>query len=98
MSQFLLSPNSYFKKKYLKLIQKNPKIKPKLITVFNSLMQNPFHTSLKTHKVDAKIANQVFSSRVTGDLRIIWQFDNYKINVIDLLDLGGHSGSTGVYK
>jgi len=38
-----------------------------------------------------------FSSKVTGDLRIIWNFNEDQIQVIDLLDIGGHSGNGKVY-
>jgi mRNA-degrading endonuclease YafQ of YafQ-DinJ toxin-antitoxin module len=40
----------------------------------------------------------VYSSSISGDLRIIWEFSENEINIIDLLDIGGHSGSKSVYK
>jgi mRNA interferase YafQ len=97
MEQFQLSPNEYFKKKYKKYIQKNSAIKSKAVKAFLVLQSNPFNPSLKTHKVNAKVKNEVFSSSISDDLRIIWEFSNQQINIIDLLDIGGHSGKTGVY-
>jgi mRNA interferase YafQ len=94
---FELSPTPYFEKKYVRLIKKNKQIKEKFIGTLDTLQINPFDSSLKTHKVNAKIKPGVFSSRVTGDLRIIWEFSDTEISVIDLLDLGGHSGSGSVY-
>jgi mRNA-degrading endonuclease YafQ of YafQ-DinJ toxin-antitoxin module len=45
---------------------------------------------LKTHKIRTKNEHYFYSSRVTGDIRIIWQFDEYnQINII-MVDFGGH--------
>lgn len=93
-----LSPTSYFKKKYVKLVKQNTELKLKIVNVFKILQINPFAPTLKTHKVDSKVKNNVFSSSISGDLRIIWEFSNGKIDVLDLLDIGGHSGSGKVYK
>jgi len=39
-----------------------------------------------------------YSSRLTNDLRIIWNFENGKTKVLDVFDIGGHSGKSKVYK
>jgi mRNA-degrading endonuclease YafQ of YafQ-DinJ toxin-antitoxin module len=63
------------------------------------LAEDPEHPTLKTHKVNAIIAkSQLYSSSITGDIRIIWDYNNGNINIIDLLDIGGHSGKDKVYK
>ena len=94
---YKLSPTLYFKRKYLKLIKQNQDLKVRLIKTFELLKINPFLPNLRTHKVDSKIKNGVFSSRVTGDLRIIWEFSDTVVEVLDLLDIGGHDGNSGVY-
>jgi mRNA-degrading endonuclease YafQ of YafQ-DinJ toxin-antitoxin module len=93
-----LSPTPYFKKKYQKLIKHNANLKSKVVLVFELLQINPFLPALKTHKVNSKIKDGVYSSRVTGDLRIIWQFEQEQMEILDLLDIGGHSGGKKVYK
>jgi len=40
----------------------------------------------------------MYSSKVTGDLRIIWNFDKNNNLFLILLDLGGHEGKNKVYK
>jgi len=98
MPSYSLSPNLYFKKKYSKLIKQNADLKSKITKTFEFLQENPFLPNLKTHKVDSKVKNGVFSSRITVDLRIIWEFSAEKIEILDLLDIGGHSGTNKVYK
>jgi len=93
-----LVPTKYFSKKFQKLIKNNQKILDKILNTYSLLLFNPFDSRLGTHKVDAKISKDCYSTIVTGDLRIIWIFDGYEIKVIDLLDIGGHSGINSVYK
>ena len=39
-----------------------------------------------------------FSSSVTGDLRIIWDYSDDEVNMLDVIDTGGHEGGKGVYR
>jgi len=94
---YKLSPTAYFKRKYLKLIKQNQQLKRNITKTFEFLQINPFLPQLRTHKVDSKVKNGVFSSRITGDLRIIWEFSDTIVEVLDLLDIGGHDGSGSVY-
>jgi mRNA-degrading endonuclease YafQ of YafQ-DinJ toxin-antitoxin module len=87
----------YFLKKAKKLLDRNSKLIQKTANTIEKLKLNPNNPSLKSHKVITPKFGTVFSSRVTGDLRIIWDFDGDNITVIDLLDIGGHSGGKGVY-
>ncbi|MEI6728828.1 MAG: type II toxin-antitoxin system mRNA interferase toxin, RelE/StbE family [bacterium] len=98
MNQYRLIPRDHFKRKYTKLVKNNSHFRNRIQEVFEVLMINPFFPSLKTHKVNTKIKKGVYSSSISGDLRIIWEFNENEINIIDLLDIGGHSGSKGVYK
>jgi len=99
MNKFKISPQRFYFKKVVKLKRKRGnKFKKQLNKTLELLIDNPFCSSLRTHKVitryDGKLA---FSSYVTGDLRLIWRFNNEQIEVIDLLDIGGHEGKSGVY-
>ena len=59
---------------------------------------DPFYPSLKTHKVNTRNFGEKWSSFVTGDLRIIWDFDEKKKLIIILLAVTKHSGSHREYK
>lgn len=84
-------------KKYKKLTTKNKHLQEKIQEILKILVDDPFHSKLKTHKVQITNYGIVHSSRVTQDIRIIWDIENDKVTII-LLDIGGHSGSKGVYK
>jgi mRNA interferase YafQ len=95
--QIVFVPSYRYSKKIFKLVSKNHLLQEKIENTLYKLAENPFDISLKTHKVESKICGFAFSSRVTGDLCIIWNFEDGNINIIDLLDIGGHSGSNSVY-
>jgi mRNA-degrading endonuclease YafQ of YafQ-DinJ toxin-antitoxin module len=61
------------------------------------LSKDPFANNLRTHKVSTRNFGQKYSSRINGDLRIIWCFEEDESIVILLLDIGGHSGNRSVY-
>lgn len=94
---YFIAPGKYYSKKMQKLVNKNLSILPKIIETLKIMELDPFDSKINTHKVYAKIGLEAYSSRVTGDIRIIWNFDQDKIKVIDLLDIGGHSGNNTVY-
>jgi len=85
-----------FKSKYRKLVKNNKQLGEKINIVFDRLREDPFQKSLKTHKVHTSQFGEVFSSRVTGDLRILWSQQG-EVFVLLLLDIGGHSGNKSVY-
>ena len=87
-----------FKKSLKKLINSGRLNKEQIGKTLKLLKENPFTQSLKTHKVDTRNYGKVWSSRVDGDLRIIWHLDSKDQILILLLDIGGHSGSSKVYK
>ena len=70
-----------------------------LTSVLIKLKNNPFDTSLGTHKVISKRFDNKYSSKITGDLRLIWDFnlETEKLEIIEIYDIGGHSGTNGVY-
>jgi mRNA-degrading endonuclease YafQ of YafQ-DinJ toxin-antitoxin module len=88
---FELAPTKLFGKKLKKLLTKNKLLKKVVTTVFVNLQINPFIPQLKSHKVNTPKFAECYSSRVTGDLRVIWRFgDDGEIVMIELLDIGGH--------
>ena len=59
---------------------------------------DPFYPSLKSHKVNTRNFGQKWSSWITGDLRIIWDFDEVTKQIILLFAVTKHSGSHKEYK
>jgi mRNA-degrading endonuclease YafQ of YafQ-DinJ toxin-antitoxin module len=88
---------SSFRKDARRLLQGNNKLGRRLEKCLMMLKQNPFSKGLKTHKADTKLFGVRYSSRVTGDIRIIWDFGDDG-TIILLLAIGGHDGKRGVYK
>ena len=95
---YKLVPTKSFDKHYQKLIKRNNELGERFINIFEKLRNDPFQSSLKTHKVVSRNVGEAYSTSVTGDLRIIWHFDKETILMIILLGIDGHSGSKRVYK
>jgi mRNA-degrading endonuclease YafQ of YafQ-DinJ toxin-antitoxin module len=90
----------HFLKKLKKFLEKNKSLQKKFDKTLQLLQLNRFSPALKSHKIisqyDGKIA---YSSSVTKDIRIIWREENCKsIEIIECIDIGGHSGGKKVYK
>lgn len=62
------------------------------------LKKNPLHPALGSHRVTGRLIGESFSSVVNKDIRILWDYTKGKVKFLDILDLGGHSGSHKVYK
>lgn len=84
-------------RKYKKLVLNNKILQKRIQEALVVLIVNQFDKGLATHKVKISNYGLVYSSRVTGDIRLIWEYDGDQITII-LLDIGGHSGSSAVYK
>ena len=96
---YILDPKSLFARKANKLSKKDSSLRIKINQVLEKIADDPFQNTLKTHKVIAKVDSQLaFSSYVSSDIRMIWRFNNKKIEIIELIDIGGHSGGNKVYK
>ena len=80
----------------LKLVKRDPLLKQKYDKFIHIFMLDPFYPSLKTHKVNISTFGLVYSSRVTGNIRIIWKYLNR--DTIVILTTGGHEGKSSVYK
>lgn len=85
-------------RKYRSLVKNNPGLKATISKTLRLLSQDPFTPSLTSHKVFDSEGEPAFSVRVTGDLRIIWEYSKTERDAIDILDIGGHSGSKKVHR
>jgi mRNA-degrading endonuclease YafQ of YafQ-DinJ toxin-antitoxin module len=87
-----------YSRRYNKRIKNDEKLKRQTKKTLGRLKRKPFQPALKTHKVDTKRFGEKYSSSVTQDIRIIWDFTKDKEIRILLLDFGGHEGKHKVYK
>ena len=86
-----------YKLKYTKEFEKNLKSltiqEQKLVSgKLKLFVQNPFHPSLRTKKVQG--LDNVFEMSVNMDIRILWKYENGVI--ILLLDIGHHKNILGL--
>jgi len=95
---FKLQASLSYKDSLDKLVKTDGILKKRLMTALKKLSLDPTHPSLRSHKVNTPDYGVSWSSRVTGDIRIIWKYGSSERLIILLLDIGGHSGSHKVYK
>lgn len=95
---FILRATANFNHTRDKVIGENLIIKKKLRKTLEKLTIDPSHPSLKSHKVNTQDYGIRWSSWVTGDIRIIWDYHNKDRLILILLTIGGHSGKHKVYK
>ncbi len=95
--KYRLVKTTRFQKKTSRLVSRNEPLRKKISKTLKTLQKNPFFSGLKTHKVQSRIYGIKYSSRVSKDVRIIWNFDEQNKVCLLLLDLGSHSGSGKVY-
>ena len=84
--------SSAFKRSYKKIVKKNPRLKDNIANVLRQLEFDPFHPSLKTHKLSGNLADFWFCS-VAYDCRIIFEIseNNQVVEIfILLIDIGSH--------
>ncbi|PIZ64661.1 hypothetical protein CO051_05915 [Candidatus Roizmanbacteria bacterium CG_4_9_14_0_2_um_filter_39_13] len=86
-----------FDKSYQRLLKGNNLLEKRTVKAVQLLSIDPFYPSLKSHNVNTRRHGTKWSSRVTDDIRLIWDFDNNNRLLIDILDIGTHSGRHGVY-
>lgn len=87
-----------FTKSYKKVVKGNRELEKRTEKAIRLLLIDPFYPSLKTHKVNTRLTGIKYSSRVTGDIRMIWDFDSEDRIRIILINIGGHSGKSKVYQ
>ena len=94
----IINKTKYFLKKAKKLLNKNLQLISAVNKTVEILSQNPKDPKLGSHKVKTPKFGECFSSSITGDLRLIWSYnENNEVEIIDLLDIGRHSGGGKVY-
>lgn len=95
---FALRFHRRFLKKRDWYIEQNTSLRDRILATLCCLERDPTDPVLRSHKVLDRKSRIVFSSRVTGELRILWDYRSGEVHIIDVLDLGGHSGSKKVYR
>jgi len=88
----ILTTDSKFKKSFKRLIKKNPQLEAKILATLELLSNDPFTTSLKSHKLTGQLEG-LWSCSVTYDCRIIFAFRKDSVtedNLIVLVDIGSH--------
>ena len=81
-----------FKRAYKSLLRKHPDIKSKTENILGLLAENPFNSSLQTHKLKGQLAGS-WACTVEYDCRIVFDFvENPESGdeEILLLDIGSH--------
>ncbi|MFM7425442.1 MAG: type II toxin-antitoxin system YafQ family toxin [Elainella sp.] len=77
---------------FKRLIRQNPQIRPQIAQTLTQLAQDPFHPSLRTHKLTGDLAD-VWSCSIDYRLRILFEFveaPGSEEKAILLLNLGSH--------
>ena len=95
---YKLAFSQTFLQKLDKLAKKDREIRKRVKKTLQIFAENPFYPSLKTHKVDTRLYGKRWSSIVTGNLRVIWDFEGGDKQILLLFTIGGHSGKDRVYK
>jgi len=95
-SRYSIQATTRFQREFKRVVKRNRGLEEKFLTVIEKLSLNPFARQLQTHVVNIQGFGKVYSSRVTGDIRIVWVFKDDTI--IILHRIGGHSGGLNVYK
>jgi mRNA-degrading endonuclease YafQ of YafQ-DinJ toxin-antitoxin module len=88
-------------KEFLKLSKKkltnNNQLKKAVEFALLLFTINPFDPRLKSHKVESRKYGECISSRVTGDIRILWRNSEKGLQILNIFTFGGHSGTHKVY-
>lgn len=81
-----------FSRAFKRLIRQNPKLRPHIETTLEQLLKNPFHPTLKTHKLKGDLQGQ-WSCSIDYSNRIVFKFvvhPDSGTEEILLLALGSH--------
>ncbi len=87
-----------FKPTYDALVKGTREKEKRTKKALNLLRQEPFYPSLKSHKANTRSFGERWSSWITGDLRIIWDFDQEEKMIIILFAIVTHTGTHREYK
>lgn len=85
-----LNSSKFFTKKLKKLIE-NKRLELEVLNKsLQFLAKDPFSPVLRTHKVNTRKLGKHYSSRIDGDLRIIWNFDQDENLLKGMVDFSGY--------
>lgn len=87
-----------FKPTYNAIVKRNLEKEKRTEKTLNFLRQEPFYPSLKSHKVNTRSFGERWSSWVSPDLRIIWDFDPKEKMRIIIFAIVTHTGTHREYK
>ncbi len=88
MSYKIVRTDTYFKK-LKKFIKKHPEVLDRYIKVIELLELNPYHPSLRLHKLKGNL-KEYYSISITMQYRVVIDFI-IEDNKIILLDIGTHN-------
>ena len=97
MRRYEIKKTKHFERVLKKLIKRDLMARKRIFLVLDLLRLDPFSKTLRTHKVNTHQFGKQYSSRVTPDIRIIWNFIDSK-TIILLLTIAPHSGKKKVYR
>jgi len=83
---YRLSSKKQFLRSASNLIKKSSSLDPQLSSVMVRLKKDPFHPTLKTHKLKGNLRG-LYACSLTYDLRIVFDLTDH---VISLVDIGSH--------
>ena len=81
-----------FKRSFKKITKKNPQLIDQIVKALKLLGEDPFTSSLKSHKLGGNLAG-LWSCSVAYDCRIVFRFsddEKFLEIVILLVDIGSH--------
>jgi addiction module RelE/StbE family toxin len=84
--------SSSFKRSFNSLIRRDPNLEAKITNRLKILVVDPFHSSLKTHKLKGKLSG-VWACTIEYDCRLVFNFKKYPdsdTEEILLIDIGSH--------
>ncbi|MGL5130950.1 MAG: type II toxin-antitoxin system RelE/ParE family toxin [Planktothrix sp.] len=88
----ILTTDGSFKRAFKRLVKKNPQLQDKILGVLELLGNDPFHPSLKSHKLTGQLEG-LWACSVTYDCRVIFAFKKdveTGNDLIVLTDIGSH--------
>lgn len=81
-----------FSRTFKRLIRQNPQLRPQIEAALEQLLENPFHQTLKTHKLKGDLQGR-WSCSIDYNNRIVFEFvtnSESGTEEILLLALGSH--------
>ena len=85
---YKLIESKKYRKRVIKFLKKHPEMLPKYEKTIFLLTSNPFHPSLRLHKLKGELS-EYYSVSIDMDYRIILDFIIVEKEII-LIDIGSH--------